>query len=182
MIRETSPVDGQAQVFVSYAKLDAEQVIAIVRLLEQEGIRVWRDGDRILGGESWSEAITHAIAHSRVFVLMCSPHSLASDNVHQEVRLAWAHECRRYIPVWLSPVMPFPKQIQYQLEGRQWIEAHAPAGRAPGPQLLEALENLGVNAKTERGSRAKRRRCRRRSRPAGLARPSPCGAGCGGKG
>ncbi len=30
MIRETSPVDGQAQVFVSYAKLDAEQVIAIV--------------------------------------------------------------------------------------------------------------------------------------------------------
>ncbi len=79
MIRETSPANGQAQVFVSYAKVDAEQVIAIVRLLEQEGITVWRDGDRILGGQSWSEAITHAIAHSRVFVLMCSPHSLALE-------------------------------------------------------------------------------------------------------
>ncbi len=78
MIRETSPANGQAQVFVSYAKLDAEQVIAMVRLLEKEGITVWRDGDRILGGQSWSEAITHAIAHSRVFLLMCSPHSLAS--------------------------------------------------------------------------------------------------------
>ncbi len=144
MIRETSPVNGQAQVFVSYAKVDAEQVIAIVRLLEQEGITVWRDGDRILGGQSWSEAITHAIAHSRVFVLMCSPHSLASENVHQEVRLAWAYECRRYIPVWLSPVMPFPKQIHFQLEGRQWIDAHAQPAERWVPQLLEALENLGV--------------------------------------
>jgi len=78
MIREPSQIeaDAQPQVFVSYARFDAEQVIAIVRLLEEEGITVWRDGDRILGGQSWAEAIAHAIAHSRVFMLMCSPHSL----------------------------------------------------------------------------------------------------------
>ncbi len=147
MIRETSPVDGQAQVFVSYAKLDAEQVIAIVRLLEKEGITVWRDGDRILGGQSWSEAITHAIAHSRVFVLMCSPHSLASDNVYQEVALAWAYECRRYIPVWLSPVMPFPQQIHYQLARCQWIDAHGQPPERWVPQLLKALKAVGVETK-----------------------------------
>jgi len=147
MIRETSRASDQAQVFVSYARLDAEQVIGIVRLLEQEGITIWRDGDRVLGGQSWAEAITHAIAHSRVFVLMCSPHSLASDNVYQEVSLAWAYGCRSYVPVWLSPVMPFPKQIHYQLARCQWIDAHGQPPERWVPQLLTALEDLGVDTK-----------------------------------
>ena len=33
----------QPQVFVSYARHDAEQVLAIARLLEEEGATVWRD-------------------------------------------------------------------------------------------------------------------------------------------
>ena len=92
----------QPQVFVSYARHDAQQVLTITRLLEQEGVSVWRDEERILGGQYYGEQIVHAIAHSRVVVLMCSPQAFQSDNVHTEVLLTWDHYHRRYIPVWLA--------------------------------------------------------------------------------
>ncbi len=111
MIRETSSISDQAQVFVSYGRHDAAQVLEITRLLEQEGVSVWRDGDRILGGQYYGEQIVHAIAHSRVVVLMCSPQSFQSDNVHTEVLLTWDHYHRRYIPVWLAPPIRHPRAI-----------------------------------------------------------------------
>jgi hypothetical protein len=76
MTRETSEAgsEAQPQVFISYGRADAEQVLNIARLLEEQGATVWRDGDRILGGQYYGEEIVHAIAHSRVVMLMCSPH------------------------------------------------------------------------------------------------------------
>ena len=59
-------------------------MLTITRLLEEEGVSVWRDDERILGGQYYGEEIVHAIAHSRVVVLMCSPHSFQSDNVHRK--------------------------------------------------------------------------------------------------
>ena len=75
MVRESLDIGigAQPQVFVSYARQDAEQVLRIVGLLETEGATVWRDGDHILGGQYYGEQIVHAIAHSRVVLLMCSP-------------------------------------------------------------------------------------------------------------
>src|SRR5206468_3414573 len=104
MVRESPEISVgmQPQVFVSYARMDAAQVLNIARLLEGEGVSVWRDGERILGGQYYGEEIVHAIAHSRVVMLMCSPHSLLSDNVHREVLLNWEYSHRRYVPVWLS--------------------------------------------------------------------------------
>jgi TIR domain len=101
MIHEISKAGSgeQPQVFISYGRADAEQVLKIARLLEAEGATVWRDGDRILGGQYYGEEIVHAIAHSRVVMLMCSPHSFQSDNVHREVLLTWEYAHRRYVPV-----------------------------------------------------------------------------------
>ncbi len=67
--------------------------------------------------------------------------------MYQEVALAWAYECRRYIPVWLSPVMPFPQQIHYQLARCQWIDAHGQPPERWVPQLLKALKAVGVETK-----------------------------------
>ena len=66
------------EVFISYASKDAARVVPIAQLLEQAGLSVWRDGDHILGGQYYGEQIVHAIAHSRVVLLMCSPESLGS--------------------------------------------------------------------------------------------------------
>jgi TIR domain len=64
MIRETSEAGGgvQPQVFISYSRADADQVLKIARLLEAEGVAVWRDGDRILGGKYYTEDIMHVIS------------------------------------------------------------------------------------------------------------------------
>jgi formylglycine-generating enzyme required for sulfatase activity/serine/threonine protein kinase len=137
----------QPQVFVSYARHDAEQVQSIARLLEQEGATVWRDEERILGGQYYGEQIVHAIAHSRVVMLMCSPQAFQSDNVHREVLLTWDHYHRHYIPVWLCPATEIPERFRYCLTGCQWIDAHSQPPERWLPQLLKAFEALGVETK-----------------------------------
>src|SRR5438094_7954488 len=94
-----------AEVFISYSSRDAEQAVRVARLLESAGVSVWRDGERILGGEYYGEKIVQAIKQSRVVLLLCSANSLLSDNVHQEVKLTWDHFHRRYLPLWLIPPM-----------------------------------------------------------------------------
>jgi formylglycine-generating enzyme required for sulfatase activity/serine/threonine protein kinase len=149
MIHENSNggTGEQPQVFISYGRADAEQVLEIARLLEAEGATVWRDGDRILGGQYYGEEIVHAIAHSRVVMLMCSPHSFQSDNVHREVLLTWEYAHRRYVPVWLSPATDIPQRFRYCLAGCQWIDAHSQPQNQWLPQLLKAFKALGVDTK-----------------------------------
>src|SRR5437016_3515705 len=151
MVREASGIGTQPQVFVSYARQDAEKVLNIARLLEEEGITVWRDGDRILGGQYYGEQIVHAIAHSRVVLLMCSPHAYQSDNVHREVLLTWDYYHRCYLPVWLSPTTDIPDRFRYCLAGCQWIDANSQPPEQWLPQLLKALHALGVETKDPAG-------------------------------
>jgi hypothetical protein len=138
----------QPQIFVSYARQDAEKVLTITRLLEEEGATVWRDEERILGGQYYGEEIVHAIAHSRVVMLMCSPRAFQSDNVHTEVLLTWDHYHRRYIPVWLCPPTDIPERFRYCLARCQWIDAHSQPPERWLPQLLKAFNALGVDTKT----------------------------------
>jgi formylglycine-generating enzyme required for sulfatase activity/serine/threonine protein kinase len=153
MVRESSDVGvgTQPHVFVSYASQDAEQVLQVARLLEQEAVTLWRDGDRILCGQYYGEQIVHAIAHSRVVLLMCSPHAFQSDNVHREVVLTWDHYHRRYLPVWLSPAMDIPERFRFCLAGCQWIDAHSQPPERWLPQLLKSLQALGIETKDPAG-------------------------------
>jgi predicted GH43/DUF377 family glycosyl hydrolase/serine/threonine protein kinase len=146
--RSETRAERQPQVFVSYARQDAEKVLEIVGLLEPQGVTVWRDCDRILGGQYYGEQIVHAIAHSRVVMLMCSPHAFHSDEVHREVLLTWEHYHRRYIPVWLSPEVEIPQRFRYCLAGCQWIDAHSELPERWLPQLLKAFNALGVDDRT----------------------------------
>jgi hypothetical protein len=163
MVREASAIEAgtQPQVFVSYARQDAEQVLQIARLLEQAGATIWRDGDHILGGQYYGEQIVHAIAHSRVVLLMCSPHAFRSDNVHREVLLTWDYYHRRYLPIWLSATTEIPERFRYCLVGCQWIDAHSQPPQQWLPQLLKAFQALGVET-TKRPGEAT-------PRPAGAA-------------
>ena len=151
MTRETSEAanGAQPQVFISYGGADAERVLKIVRLLEAEGITVWHHGDRILGGQLWDEEIVHAIDHSRVVMLMCSPHSFQSDNVRREVLLTWEYAHRRYVPVWISPPMEIPLRFRFCLAGCQWIDAHSQPQEQWLPQLLKAFQAQGIDTKNK---------------------------------
>ncbi|HLW66698.1 MAG TPA: family 16 glycoside hydrolase [Gemmataceae bacterium] len=134
----------QPDVFISYASKDADRVVPIERLLVQAGVSVWRDGDRILGGQYYGEQIVQALEHARVVLLICSPDSLASDNVHREMLVYWEYGCRAYVPIWITPAIEIPERFRYCLVGCQWIDAHAESPDVWLPRLLSALEALGV--------------------------------------
>ncbi len=152
--------DAEHQIFISYARQDAERVLAIAHMLEEQGATVWRDADRILGGQYYGEQIVHAIAHSKVVMLMCSPQAFQSDNVHREVLLTWDHYHRRYLPVWICPATEIPDRFRYCLAGCQWIDAHSQPPEQWVPQLLKAFRALGIETRNPAG-------------PAGGATPSP---------
>ncbi|MGI8856656.1 MAG: AAA family ATPase, partial [Thermomicrobiales bacterium] len=136
------PDAGVPYIFVSYASADRERVTPIVETLRRAGIAVWLDQHSIAGGENYAREITEGIEYAAALVLMCSAASLASRNVRQEVGLAWKYE-RPYLPLLLEPVA-IPKEIEYFLEMAQWIEILDRPERDWLPQVLAALQPMGV--------------------------------------
>jgi formylglycine-generating enzyme required for sulfatase activity/serine/threonine protein kinase len=150
-----SPSPSQPEVFVSYARVDEERVVEIVRLLEERGVTVWRDGEQVLGGQYYGGEIADAIAHSLVVLVTCSPHSFQSVNVQRDVLLNWDDYHRQCIPVWLSvpgeTEREIPERFRDSLMGCQWVDAHSDPPDRWLPQSFEALERLGVGTKYRGG-------------------------------
>ncbi len=72
-----------ADVFVSYARSDLEQVRRIVTMLEEQGWSVWWD-TRIVGGDRWDATIEREIALARCVVVVWTPQSINREWVHVE--------------------------------------------------------------------------------------------------
>jgi hypothetical protein len=73
---------------------------------------------------------------------MCSDASLRSKNVKQEIQLAWKYD-RPYLPLLLEPTN-FPEQLQYWLEGWQWIEVLDRPVTVWLPEVLTALASVDI--------------------------------------
>jgi hypothetical protein len=136
--------DDAADVFISYSRHDVDKVVAIARHLESAGVSIWRDGDRLLGGELYVEQIADAIGRSKVVLLMCSAQALASENVTKEVVLTWDFSHRRYIPLMLEPGVEIPSRFQYCLAGCQRVEVGDRPESAWLPEVLLALAKMGI--------------------------------------
>ena len=130
------------EVFVSYSSRDRARVLAIVDRLSAAGVSVWLDRARIDGGANYGEEIVRAIRGCKVLMLMCSDASLRSRNVKQEIQVAWKH-ARPYLPVLLEAT-EFPEQLEYWLEGWQWIAAGDAGDERWLGEVLQALANAGV--------------------------------------
>jgi predicted ATPase len=127
-------------IFISYASVDRLRVQSIVDALQATGVRVWLDQQDIVGGTQYGGEISDAIRGCCAFVVMCSPASLASRNVKQEVMLAWKHQ-RPYMPLLLEPIV-IPPDLEYWLEGAQWIEVFDPTSGGWLPKVLHALARI----------------------------------------
>ena len=136
-------IRDKKEVFISYASADRERVVPIGSALEATGVSVWRDREGILGGECYGPVIVDAIKNARVLMLMCSHASLQSKNVNQEIRLAWKYNVP-YLPLLLDPIS-FTEQIEYWLEGNQWIEILDRPQHAWLPIVNRALERAGIH-------------------------------------
>lgn len=122
------------QLFISYASVDRPVVTPVLDVLAAAGYRVWIDLSDIPGGTAFGTEIAAAIRSCRALMLMCSPKSLASPNVKQELMLAWKYQ-RPCIPLIIERTK-FPPELDYWLEGVQWIEV---LDRSPG-QWLEQVK------------------------------------------
>src|SRR5262245_8511780 len=131
-----------AEAFISYSSRDREQVLEIAGRLEAAGVNLWLDRHKIEGGANYGAEIVQAIKGCKVLMLMCSDASLRSRNVKQEIQLAWKYQ-RPYLPLLLEPV-GFDEQIEYWLEGSQWIEILRSPAEQWLPPVLRALERAGV--------------------------------------
>jgi hypothetical protein len=131
-------------VFISYARRDYDKVRRIVDMLAALGVTCWLDQHTIEVGGNYALDISRGIKLSRVFILMCSDASLRSRSVNQEIMLAWKYE-RPYLPLLLEPVS-FPEQVEYFLEGCQWIEVFDRPVAEWLPRVRRALINAGVES------------------------------------
>ncbi len=140
-MQEQQPVAGN-YVFVSYSSHDRERALQIVAALEAAGLHVWLDQTAIAGGRSWGREIVHGIRDCTAHIVLCSTAAMQSRNVLQEIQLAWKYE-RPYLPLLLEPTT-FPEEVEYWLEGWQWVEVleHPPAIWLP--ELLSALGHHSV--------------------------------------
>jgi hypothetical protein len=157
------------EVFVSYASHDSGQVMTLADSLRSHGVSLWFDRREIAGGSSWAQEIVRAIRACKALLLMCSDAAMRSRAVAQEIQLAWKYQLR-YLPLLLERTR-FPEQVEFFLEGHQWIEIlDRPVGQWV-PEVLGALRNVGVLCSVSR------REARREEPPVRLCRPM---AGLGG--
>jgi predicted ATPase len=136
----TASAMAEPHVFVSYASVDRVAAQRVVDTLRQRDIRAWLDQADIPGATMYGAEIADGIRRCRALLLLCSRASLASRNVKQELMLAWKYQ-RPYLPLLLEPIS-VPPDLEYWLEGVQWIEVFNRLEDAWLPDVVRALERL----------------------------------------
>lgn len=129
--------------FISYSSGDRERVEPIVEALATAGINVWMDRHDIRGGSNWAAQIVQSIRGCSALIVACSPAAFASRNVRQEIQVAGKYS-RPYIPLILEPTR-FPDEVEYQLEGCQWVDVLDLPMQVWLPRLVEALLTCDVS-------------------------------------
>ncbi len=105
------------QIFVSHAHQDAAIAQHLAADLRSAGWRIWIAPDSMRPGEKWVEAINRGLDESGVFLLLLSPHAVASRWVKSEtdVAIELEHEgLLQFIPLQMAACALPPMWRVYQ--------------------------------------------------------------------
>ena len=83
----TSYTGSDPYAFISYSHRDSEEVLKVLSLLEENGIRFWYDNG-IPGGYDYADYIGEKVAGAKAFILLVSSNSMNSEFVRKEINLA----------------------------------------------------------------------------------------------
>jgi len=122
--------------FLSYARADLEPVLGIERGLRADHVSVWRDQDKLYGGQRWPKALGEAVAAQDYLLLCWSKSAAASTYVELEWCTALALK-KSIIPCLLDDV-PLPPSLR----SIQGIRVDTPAQCIPS--ILAALQERPV--------------------------------------
>ncbi len=109
-------------IFVSYSTHDKTFADALVNRLESDGLRCWYAPRDIPPGVTWPAAITQAVRHSTVMLLVFSGSANSSQEVSKELTLA-SNNKRMVVPVRIENIKP-SEEIEYHLTNRHWLDVY----------------------------------------------------------
>ena len=121
------------KVFVSYSRSDLDAVLALEQQIGQR-VSLWRDQEKIYGGDRWPKVLGEAIDANDVVLLVWSQYSAASHYVEFEWCTALALR-KRIIP-WLLDETSLPPSL------RAVNGFDAKSGEPAVTQLMKSLDRL----------------------------------------
>ncbi len=130
-----------AQIFISYAREDFNEVKTLHDRLKAAGFTLWMDKVDLLPGRKWRPAIERAIQTSDFFILCLSKQSARKRGfLQREIRIAldlWEEKLGDdiyFIPAMLEPVDH--RDVPDEILEFQWVELHEADG---WDQVVRAL-------------------------------------------
>lgn len=123
--------------FLSYSRHDRELVEHLFRQLDERGLPVWMDRQRLRSGEEWEQRILQSLKSSRLVCALVSPAALDSGWVRKELEFAFENG----IPVLPVKIGSFEVPLEFgeRHARRQWLELAAP-DQAPSSSEVNAIE------------------------------------------
>jgi len=125
------------QVFISYSRRDVAFVRKLAGDLEQAGYDVWWDVSDLRGGDDWLRVIPTAIASSSFFIVVLSPHAIASDWVKREYTQALSLRKK------IIPIMFARSSVPFALNDLNYIDFTRDAYETNLKALLDTLGYQG---------------------------------------
>jgi hypothetical protein len=157
--------------FVSYAQdEDGARAREFADRIGAAGASVWMAERSIAGAENYALEVVAAIDACKVFVILCSPASMASPHVAVELQLAFESGKPR-LPLVLEPTTP-TGQMRYWLAGANRVEVDGDADQWV-PEVVRALQLLGVDCAEARDPSSELENRRRMSETVTLKSPPP---------
>jgi hypothetical protein len=127
-------------VFISYSSKDVTVAKQVLEYLEANGISCWMAPRNITPGQHYASAILDAIKTSKVFFLLFSPYSDASEQCLKEVDRAVNARL---------PIIPFrienhnpTEAMEYYLCNTHWLDAFARPTGEYFPQILSTCRRI----------------------------------------
>ncbi|MBI3742459.1 MAG: RDD family protein [Chloroflexi bacterium] len=128
--------------FFSYSRKDQDFAIKLKYSLEEYGITAWIDQSAMIAGDAWRRQIVEAIKSCRAFLLILSPHSIASENVTRELSIADS-ENKKIVPIIFAEVK-IPDAMAYYLTGMQYQAFDVGEYDVNLRRLLRAFAQVGI--------------------------------------
>ena len=134
-VRNDAPAEA---VFVSYARANQAEVLAVIEAVKTAGKRFWLDQQSTKAGDGWTGEIVRAIRSAPEVLVMCSRAAFESDHVKREIYLADRYK-KKLVPVFVEEAEP-PEDFEYFFAGVQWLKLfETPAAERPAA-LMRVLE------------------------------------------
>ena len=134
--------DEAGEVFISYARVDKDKIIYIIKWLKEKGVSMWIDEGGIDGALSFPEIIAKAIEKCKIMIFFASKRSVESNWVKREIFYATEYK-KPVLPIWLEP-LEMPRDLKIVLSSIRYLEFFKGDTETNLLAILKSLQLHGV--------------------------------------